>query len=95
MGFTVGQTITIDNGSNLETAVIASITGGGRGGQGGQNGPSITITTPLTMAHAVGTQVSGTGITFNTPLTRGHDAGAQVTNYLPTPGAPNQYTRKP
>ena len=95
MGFTVGQTITIDNGSNLETAVITSITGGGRGGQNGQNGPSITINAPLTMAHAVGAQVSGTGITFTTPLTKAHNNGAQITNYLPTPGAPNQYTSKP
>jgi hypothetical protein len=97
-GFTAGQTITIDNGANLETAVVVSVTGGGRGGQGGQGGQpvfSITISAPLTMVHAVGVQVSGTGITFTTPLTKAHDLGAQVTSNLPTPGAPNQYIRKP
>ena len=91
-GFTAGQTITIDNGANSETAVVVSVTGGGRGGQGGA---SITISAPLTIAHAVGAQVSGTGITFTTPLTKSHEIGAQVTSNLPTPGAPNQYTRKP
>ena len=98
MGFTAGQTITIDNGGNLETAVVVSVTGGGRGfpgGQGGQNVASITISAPLTFAHAVGAQVSGSGITFTTPFTKAHEIGAQVTSNLPTPGAPNQYVRKP
>jgi len=97
MGFTAGQTITIDNGTNSETAVVVSVTGGGRGGQGGQGGQgaTITIAAPLTFAHAVGAQVSGTGITFTTPLTKAHEIGAQVTSNLPTPGAPNQYTKRP
>jgi len=97
IGFTAGQTITIDNGANSETAVVVSVIGGGRGFQGGQGGQvaSITISAPLTIAHAVGAQVSGTGITFSTPLTKAHEIGAQVASYLPTPGAPNQYTRKP
>jgi len=94
IGFTAGQTITIDNGANSETVVVVSVTGGGRGGQGGQSA-SITIAKPLTIAHAVGAQVSGTGITFTTPLAKTHDISAQVTSNLPTPGAPNQYTRKP
>jgi non-reducing end alpha-L-arabinofuranosidase len=98
--FTAGQTITIDSGVNLETVVIASVTGAPRGGQGGAPGAlrgsaSITITTPLTIAHEVGAQISGTGITLTTPLIRAHDNGVQVASYLPTPGAPNQYSRKP
>ena len=91
-GFTAGQTITIDKEANGETAVVDSVTGVGRGGQGGS---SITISGPLTSAHAVGVQVSGTGITFTSPFTKSHEIGAQAANYLPTPGAPNQYTRRP
>jgi hypothetical protein len=92
VGFTVGQTITIDKDSNIETAVVISVTGGFRGGQGV---PSITLSAPLAIAHAVGAQVSGSGITFASPLIKAHEIGAQITNYLPTPGAPNQYTKKP
>jgi hypothetical protein len=44
-GFSAGQTITIDSGANLETAVVASTTGGGRGAA------TITVTAPLTLAH--------------------------------------------
>jgi hypothetical protein len=50
---------------------------------------------PLAIEHAVGAQVSGSGITFASPLTKAHDNGAQVASYLPTPGAPNQYARRP
>jgi hypothetical protein len=92
MGFSAGQTITIDSGANQETAVVASISGGGRGGQGGA---AITVAAPLTIAHAVGAQVSGTGITLTTALTRAHDSGAQIAGNVPTPGAPNQYQRRP
>ena len=91
-GFAAGQTISIDKDANSEKAVVLSVTNGGRGGQGVV---SITISAPLTFAHAVGAQVSGTGITFTTPFVRAHDIGAQVANYLPTPGAPNQYSMKP
>ena len=90
-GFTTGQTITIDKDAKSETAVVVSVYGGGRGGQGGA---TITISTPLTFAHAFGAQVSGTGITFTTPFTKSHEIGAQVANFLPTPGAPNIYGRK-
>jgi len=94
IGFTAGQTINIDSGANSETAVVVSTTGGGRGGRGGgPGGATITVTTPLTFAHAAGTQVSGTGITLATRLTRAHDSGAQVASGVPTPGAPNQYYR--
>ena len=85
-GFSEGQTITIDSGANSETAVVASIT----------RFPvmSITVAAPITHAHAAGTQLSGSGITLAAALTRAHGSGAQVTDNLPTPGAPNRYTRK-
>jgi len=96
-GFRPGQTITIDSGENRETAVVASVTGPGRGGRGGRGGPvgaAITVAEPLTIAHAVGVQVSGTGITLAAPLTKAHASGASVAGGAPTPGAPNQYYRK-
>ena len=95
-----GQTITIDSGTNQETAVVASISGGrgGRGGGfGGGRGPgvtSITVSAPLNIAHAVGAQVSGSGITLTAALTKAHENGAQVAGYIPTPGAANQYSRR-
>jgi hypothetical protein len=89
-GFSVGQTITIDSGAVLETAVIASITVGRRG-FGGFGDTSLTVAAPLTFAHAVGIQVSGTGITFANALIRAHDSGAPLAGSVPTPGAPNRY----
>jgi hypothetical protein len=95
-GFSTGQTITVDSGTNQETAVIASVTLPARGNAGGApSSATITITTPLSMAHAEGVQVSGTGITLTAPLTRAHENGAPIVNYLPTPGAPNEYTMRP
>ena len=95
MGFTAGQTITIDSGANHETAVVASI--GRVFGPGGPGSPggsaTITVAAPLTSAHAAGAQVSGTGITLTAALTKAHASGAQVGVSLPTPGAPNQYQR--
>ena len=86
-GFSAGQTITIDSGANHETAVIASTTGG-------RGGARITVTAPLRFAHGAGAEVSGTGITLTRPLTKAHDGGAQVAGSVPTPGAPNQYSRR-
>ena len=86
-GFSPGQTIGIDSGANHETAVVASV-GGGRGGA------RITVAAPLTLAHAAGAQVSGTGITLSAALTKAHASGAQVVSDVPTPGAPNKYSRK-
>jgi hypothetical protein len=86
-GFSVGQSIAIDSGANRETAVAVS-TIGGRGGA------TITVATPLTLAHAAGAQVSGSGITLTAALTQAHASGAQVASNAPTPGAPNQYYRK-
>ncbi|HEY6446872.1 MAG TPA: arabinofuranosidase catalytic domain-containing protein [Acidobacteriaceae bacterium] len=83
-GFTEGETISIGNGA--ETSVIASIRRFGA--------PAIVLSSPLTAAHAAGTEVSGTGITLTAPLTREHAAQAPVTGDVATPGAPNQYQRK-
>ncbi len=86
IGFRDGQTITIDNGANSETAVVASVRM--------FFDAAITVSAPLASAHAAGAQVSGTGITLTAALTRAHEGGAQVTDNLPTPGAPNQYSRR-
>jgi hypothetical protein len=96
-GFSTGQTITIGSGANLETAVIASIAAGRRrfGGRNITPTDTIAVTAPLKYAHAAGAQVSGSGITLASPLTMTHDIGTQVAGNLPTPGEPNQYTRKP
>jgi hypothetical protein len=96
-GFSTGQTITIDSDANLETAVVTSVTGRRRrfGLSGTTPVDSITVAVPLSYPHNVGAQVSGSGITFATSLTRTHDKGAQIASYLPTPGAPNHYARKP
>ena len=85
-GFRPGQTITIDSGANSETAVVAS---------GGRRGTSaIIVAEPLKLSHAAGAQVSGSGITLTTALTRAHASGAQIADNRPTPGAPNQYSRR-
>ncbi len=69
-GFAVGGTITIDSGANLETATVTATAGGGS--------PSVTVSAPLTLAHAVGVQVSGPGITLSAPLAKAHASGAIV-----------------
>jgi hypothetical protein len=90
IGFSAGQTITIDSGgANHETAVVASISGAGRGPA------SITVAAPLTLAHEVGAQVSGSGITLTAALTRAHSTGTTAASSVPTPGAPNQYYKRP
>jgi hypothetical protein len=93
LGFSPGQSISIDSGASSETAVVASVTGGGRGGRGGP-GASITVAAPLARAHASGAQVSGSGITLDGALTKAHASGAQIASNAPTPGAPNQYSRR-
>ena len=96
-GFSAGQTITIDSDANLEKVVVASTTGGRRrfGFHGTSPIDSITVAMPLAIEHAVGAQVSGSGLTFAAPLTKAHDNGAQVASFIPTPGTPNQYARRP
>jgi hypothetical protein len=84
-GFSKGQTIKIDNGANAETAVVSSIRARGSA--------TITVAEPLAHDHPAGTQISGSGISLTTPLIRTHTRGAQVSDNVPTPGAPNQYTR--
>lgn len=91
-GFTPGQTITIDSGANLETAVVVASTGGGRGGQA--PGPSVTVAAPLARAHLPGAQISGSGVTIMGGLTRAHARDAQVAGHVPTPGAANQYSKR-
>jgi hypothetical protein len=85
-GFSAGQAVFIDSGGSQETAVVASVAGG-------RGGATLTLTAPLTSAHASGAQVSGTGITLTVPMTRAHASGAPVNGGLPTPGAPNRYER--
>jgi hypothetical protein len=94
-GFGVGQSITLDSGANIEIVVIASITSGRFRFGSRSNNPvdSIRITVPLTKAHNVGTQVSGSGITLASPLIRTHENGTQVAGNVPTPGKPNEYIR--
>ena len=94
-GFNTGQTIIIDNGSNRETVVIASIKAiRRRFGSNNNQVDSITVTKPLTKAHKQGVNVSGSGITFKTNLTKTHKNGTLVTGYIPTPGKPNKYSKK-
>ncbi|MFP5230974.1 MAG: arabinofuranosidase catalytic domain-containing protein [Acidobacteriota bacterium] len=85
-GFRDGQTITIDDGANAETGVVHSVRRFGE--------TSIVVTAPLAHAHASGVQVSGSGITLTTALARTHASGTPVEDHTPTPGAPNQYSRK-
>ena len=82
-GFRKGQIIKIDEGVNSETAVVSSSRDRGAA--------TITVVTPLARGHTAGAQISGSGISFTIPLTRPHANGTQVSDYVPTPGAPNQY----
>jgi hypothetical protein len=86
-GFTAGQAITIDSGANSETATVAAVSAG-------RGGPAITVTAALIRTHAAGAVIAGTGITLATALTRAHAAGTQILTDLPTPGAPNRYSRR-
>jgi len=97
-GFAPGQSITIGSDNNRETAVVASTSFGGRGGRGGFGrgiaaNATITVSAPLTLAHAASSPISGTGITLAAALTKAHERGAQVAGGEPTPGAPNQFFR--
>ncbi len=96
-GFSAGQTISIDDGANSEAAVIASIVAGRRRFGRPDNNPvdTIKVSVPLTNAHDIGAQVSGSGITLAAPLSKPHDSGTRIASNVPTPGEPNQYIRKP
>ena len=91
-----GQTITIDSGPNLETAVVISSTGGGRGGGRGAPAPgaSVTVAAPLARSHPAGAPVTGTGITIAGGLTRAHASGVEIGPSVPTPGAPHMYRKR-
>ena len=52
-GFGVGMSITIDAGSNAESAVVATV------GTSGASGTGLTLTAPLVNAHASGVTVYG------------------------------------
>ncbi|HWE87184.1 MAG TPA: arabinofuranosidase catalytic domain-containing protein [Terracidiphilus sp.] len=84
IGMNDGQTITVGSGADSETAGVAFVT---------RWASTVTVSAPLTHAHAAGEQVSGTGITLAAPLTREHGREASVTGSVSTPGAPNRYDR--
>jgi non-reducing end alpha-L-arabinofuranosidase len=83
-GFRPGQAITIGDGADEETAVVAA---GGRRGA-----PVVTIESPLKKAHPAGAQVAGTGITLASALGHAHAGGSRIADNVPTPGAPNKYS---
>lgn len=85
-GFGNGQTIAVGSGTNAETAVIASMQR--------FRTQTITVSAPLTHAHTVGAQISGTGIMLTAPLVREHSSGSPVEGSPATPGAPNQYEKR-
>ena len=77
-GFSAGDSIRIDTGANQEEKVIASV------GTAGATGSGLTLTTPLTIVHAVGAAVvnltnPNTGISFTPALVQPHAAAALVT----------------
>ncbi len=84
--FTNGQTVVIGSGTGAETATVVTA-------NNGWTGARITVGSPLKFAHAVGAEVSGTGITLTAALAKAHAGGASVAADLPTPGAPNAYSR--
>jgi hypothetical protein len=88
MGFSAGQTITIGSGEDQETAVVAATSFGRGGGR-------ITVSAPLTKAHAGGAVVSGSGITLTAPLSKAHANGTPVAGDVPTPGGPNRFFSSP
>jgi hypothetical protein len=97
-GFSAGQKITIDSDANLETAIIASVIAVRRRfGVRTATTPvdSIIVSAPLSFPHNAGAQVSGSGVSLTKPLAKTHESGVQVSSYLPTPGAPNKYAKKP
>jgi len=87
IGFSPGQTISIDSGANAETAVVVSAARRGA--------MTIAVSAPLRFTHPAGAPVAGTGITLANALTQAHASGAQIADNVPTPGAPNQYYKKP
>jgi len=99
IGFEAGQTVIIGSGADRETVTIASVSAPRRGGGGGnRNGgapaETITVATALKNAHAADSPVAGSGITLTKPLAKAHNNGTPLASNVPTPGAPNQYTKR-
>jgi len=94
-GFGVGQTITIDSGTNLETAVVGLITGGG--GRGGRGGRGAWGTSSSLLRRSLLRIGGRTGLRhwhhLHTALDPGTCQRTLVGDNGPTPGAPNQYRR--
>jgi PKD domain/Peptidase family M28 len=72
---TVGERISIDAGSNQEFDTIQSV------GTPGPGGTTVTLATPLTLAHAAGApaQDLGSGLVLTAGLTSAYPVGTQVT----------------
>ncbi|GII32990.1 hypothetical protein Pmi06nite_64320 [Planotetraspora mira] len=70
-GLLAGHLITIDTGANRETFTISSV------GSGGPTGSGISLSGPLTLAHALGAAAVdvGTGVILSHPVTVAHAAG--------------------
>lgn len=97
-GIAPGQTIMIDNGTKSESVIVASTKAARRRFAPTQTlavTDSIWVVSPTKLAHESGVQVSGSGITFATPLTKSYESGTPVASNVPTPGAPNQFAKKP
>ena len=85
-GFSAGEIITIGEGPSRETAAVATTRGGAAGAR-------IVLDKPLTRTHTADAPVAGSGITLAAGLQKSHAINAQVGSDLPTPGAPNKYSR--
>lgn len=96
-GFKEGESISIGAGANREIVNISSVHAVRRRfrNPAAQVFDSINVTMPLKYAHSTDAQVSGSGITLSSPLTKMHEIGTQVASGVPTPGAPNEYAKKP
>ncbi|HEX2920535.1 MAG TPA: arabinofuranosidase catalytic domain-containing protein [Bacteroidales bacterium] len=95
-GFSAGQTITIDSKNRTETAVISSVANARRRFMGGNNNiplDTIKLSTPLKSGYIAGSKVAGSGITLKEALKKTHNSGTQMAGGVPTPGAPNEYSR--
>ncbi|MGB8603379.1 MAG: arabinofuranosidase catalytic domain-containing protein, partial [Rhizomicrobium sp.] len=75
--FNDGDEITIGQGTDYETAVIAKRSHG-------PDGEELILRTPLKVSHNVGTQISGTGITLEKPLGKPHAKTIMVISDMPT-----------
>ena len=67
-----GEPVLLDTGANTETATIQTV------GTAGATGTGVTLTAPLTLAHASGAAARdiGTGVTFTAPLAAAHASGS-------------------